>query len=186
MRQISFGQMIHCPTSISNSQPKKNFTLGRGSMQGFYMRPHDSKVIDPLKKARYANLDEKNPELSNLQMCKSSVVVSKKSCMMSHNWKYSNSPITDRPPSTSFGQRCSWKASVTDRFKNFRGTAENTIGAMSLMQHPKSHLSVQKMVLFPLPIWEIRPIEKSATTLGWTGISSLAQDLLLSVLANHS
>ena len=43
------------------------------------------KVIDPLKKARYADLDEKNPELSNLQLCVSSVVVSKKSCMMSHN-----------------------------------------------------------------------------------------------------
>jgi hypothetical protein len=49
MRQILFGQTIHCPASVSNSQPKKNFTLGRA--QDFQMRRHGSKVIDPLKKA---------------------------------------------------------------------------------------------------------------------------------------
>lgn len=30
MLQISFGQLIRYPTSVSNNQPKKNFTLGQG------------------------------------------------------------------------------------------------------------------------------------------------------------
>jgi hypothetical protein len=41
-------------------------TLHLVGAQDFHMRCHASKVVNPLKNARYADLDEKVPKLSNL------------------------------------------------------------------------------------------------------------------------
>lgn len=148
MQQISFGQSVRCPTFVSDSQPEKHFTLGRGP------RFPDAlpwlKSDWPIKESPICWSGGENSRALKSPTVWVFGCGQQEILLMSHNWKYSDSPIMDRPPSTSLGQQCSWKASAIDLFKNFRGTAENTLGAMSLMQHPKSHLSVQKKVLFPL------------------------------------
>jgi hypothetical protein len=69
--------------------------------------------------------------------------------------------------------------------KNFEVLQLITFGAKSAMEHPNSHLSIQKSVLLPLPIWESIALSK-VLVLGCTDISRAGHDLQLLVFVNHN
>jgi len=146
-----------------------------------------SNVVAPLKKAKYADLAVYCPEASNLQMWMSSSWVSTKSDRISASWNNSYSPIKDKPPCMSCTHLWSTKASATRRMLRARvGTAANTVGARSLIELPWIHLSVQNLVVDPLPIVVCKAIWKSAATLACIGISRDSQGLLVSVFLSQS
>ena len=119
----------------------------------FQILRQGSNVVAPLKKAKYADLAVYCPEASNLQMWVSSSWVSTKSDRMSVSWNNSYSPIKDKPPCMSCAHLWSTKASATRCMLRARvGTAANTVGARSLIELPLIHLSIQNLVVDPLPI----------------------------------